>query len=340
MMEESNMSAQKKIRIGTLLRAVTLGVASLAALTAQPAWSQAFPSKPLRMIVPFPAGGITDTVGRVIADKMSKQMGQPFVIDNRGGAGGMIGLDAIIKSDPDGYTMGLMASPTLISGLLNGRDWNVENDFTPIGLNYRQGMLFSLNPTVPELRGVRTGADLVRAVKANPGKINFASIGIGSTGHLIGEIMGDMAGMKWVHVPYKGTAPLVQELIAGQVPLVMVGGASDDPVKYPGRVIVVATSGAKRHPLNPDAPTLAESGFPGLDATTWGAFVGPGKIPAPIAARLAAEYKVAFDNPDMRDKLNAQVLQEYMTPADLARLTREAVQMWGKVIKEKNIKAQ
>ena len=334
------MSAQKNIRIGTLLRAVTLVVSSLMALAAQPAWSQAFPTKPLRMIVPFPPAGIADTVSRVISDKLSKQMGQTVVIDNRAGAGGMIGLEALVKSDPDGYTIGLLASPTMISGMLNGREWNVESDFTPIGLNYRQGILLSLNPNVPVFKGVKNGADLIRAVKANPGKINFATIGVGSTGHLIGEIMKDTAGMNWEHVPYKGTAPLMQELLAGESPLVMLGGASDDPARYPGRVIVVATTGGKRHALAPDAPTLAESGVPGIDATTWGAFVGPAKIPAAVAAKLAAEYKVAFDNPDMRDKLNGQVLQEYMGPSDLARLIRETTQMWGKVIKDKNIKAQ
>ena len=317
-----------------------IALASLLAVAAPPAWSQAYPSKPVRMIVAFPPAGITDTVARMVADKMSKQMGQPFVIDNRAGAGGMIGLEALIKSEPDGYSVGLLASPTLISGMLNGREWNVENDFTPIGLNYRQGILLSLNPTVAELRNVRTGADLVRAVKANPGKVNFATIGVGSTGHLIGEILKDMAGMNWEHVPYKGTAPLMQELLAGQNPLVMMGGASEDPVRFPGRVIVVATTGAKRHALAPDAPTLAESGFPGLDATTWGGFVAPARVPAAVATRLAAEYKVAFDHPETREKLNGQVLQEYLAPAEFGRLIRDVSQQWGKVIKDKNIKAQ
>ena len=333
------MSAQKQLRIGTLLRAATLGVASLVTLAAQPAWSQAFPSKPMRMIVPFAAGGITDVVGRVIAERMAAQLGQPMVVENRAGAGGMIGLDVMLKSEPDGYTIAFLASPTLISGMLNGRIWNPDADFTPLGLNYRQGFLLALNPNMPEFRNVRNITELVRAVKANPGKINFGTIGVGSSGHLVGEMMKNAGGLNWEHVPYKGTAPLLQDVIAGQIPIVLFGAAGDDPAKYPGRIVIIGNSSTRRHPMAPDVSSLTESGFPGIDATTWGGFAGPGRIPGPVAARLTAEYKAAFDRPDTQDKLKFQQL-EGMTPAEFGKLIRDTIQLWGRVIKDNNIKAE
>jgi tripartite-type tricarboxylate transporter receptor subunit TctC len=302
---------------------------------AMQAHAQTFPAKPLRLIVPFPAGGITDSMSRLIGEGMSSNLGQPVIIDNRAGAGGLIGLDALIKSEADGYTIGLLPSPTLISGLLGGREWKPDDEMTSLGLNYRQGILLAINPNAPLLSGVRNAADLVRVVKANPGKINYATIGIGSTGHLMGAIMASAAGLDWVHVPYKGTAPLLQDLLAAQAPLVQMGSSMADQEANPGRVLLIATTANK--PESGVGP-LSAGGFPGLDATTWGGFVGPARLPPAVFARLVIAYKAAFDRPDVNAKAGRFLQQEYMLPADMSRLTRETIALWGKVIRDNNIK--
>jgi tripartite-type tricarboxylate transporter receptor subunit TctC len=307
----------------------------LSLASAQPALSQAYPSRALRLIVPFPAGGTTDIVARFEADALSAQMGQAVVVDNRGGASGLIGADTIIKSAPDGYTLGLLVSPTLISGIFNARDWSPDNDMTPIGLNYRQGILLAINPNQPLLKDVKSGADMVRVIKANPGKVYFGTIGVGTTGHLLGELMKTSNGLQWEHLPYKGAAQLTQDVVAGEQPIVLMGASADDPTRYPGRVLLIATSGATRQA---GVTPLAETGFPGMDATTWGGFIGPGHIPAPVLTKLVSAYKAAFERPDTHEKADKVLTQEYLPPEELGKLIKSTLATWTKVIKDNNIK--
>lgn len=313
----------------------SLAAALIVALAPSAAQAQAYPSKPVRFIVPFPPGGITDVLMRIMAEGMAVKLGQPVVIDNRAGASGLIGVDAIIKSPADGYTIGMLPSPTVIAGLLQGREWNVENDMSSIGLNYRQGILLAINPNAPLLKDVRNAGDLVRVIRANPGKVNYGTIGVGSTGHLLGELMRANNGLQWEHVPYKGTAPLMQDLLAAQNPIVFMGASTNDVDRNPGRLLLIATSGPRRQA---GVLPLAETGFPGIDATTWGGVIAPAKLPPAVQARLVADYKATFDAPEVREKAQKILDQEYMGPAELTQLTRQTIATWGKVIKDNNIK--
>ena len=307
-----------------------------AALSAS-AQGQTFPNKPIRLLVGFPPGGTTDIVSRIVGERMGAQMGQVVIIENKPGATGVIALDVLIKSPSDGYTISFIASPTLISALVNTKDINAERDFSPIGLIYRQGFFISLNPSVPEFKGVNTLGDLIAVVKAHPGKINYATIGVGSTGHLTGELMASRAGLQWTHIPYKGASLLLQEVLSGQAPLVDIGGVVEDARDSQGKIINLAVSSTKRHPLAPNVPTLAESGFPGVDASSWGGLVAPAGVPKAVIGRLVAEYKTAYDNPTVNEKL-VRWIPEYMGPAELNDLMKQTIQTWGKVIKDVGMK--
>jgi len=323
----------------TLLAAslITLGaVCPLAAPTTVSA--QAYPSKPLRLITGFTPGGVADLLSRAIAERMSVTLGQSVVVESRPGAGGLIGHDAIVKAEPDGQTFGLIVSPTLISGMVGGRNWNLDAETAPLGLAYRQGFMIGLNPSVPEFSNVKSMMDLVAAVKANPNKIFYASVSPGSTGHLTGALIGSQMGLKWEHVAYKGMQGPLQELVAGRTPLVMFGVAVEDPQKFPGKVIHLASSALKRNPTTPSVPTLSESGFPGMDASTWAGFFAPVGIPKPVMDRMVAEYRAAYDHPDTHKRLGASLVMEYMPPAEFMTLMKQTVATWGRVIKEQNIK--
>jgi len=317
-----------------LTRALAVAAFALGTLAALPAAAQEFPTRPIRIVIGAPAGEAIDVIFRLFADKMGAQLGQSLFIDNRPGAAGMIGLDAIINSAPDGYTIGLLQSPTLISGLFNGREWKPDQEMTPIALDYRQGVLLSINPNVAIFKDVKGPADLVRVVKANPGKVNFGTIGPGSTGHLVGELMKNRAGLKWEHIAYKGGVPLIQAVAAGSDPIVGIGTSLQDVDKNPGRVVVVATSaGRAQGPYRP----LAEAGFPEIDATTWGGMVGPARMPAAIQNRILTAYKAAYDSPDVAERAGKILIQEYMAPPEFGQLIRSHIANWGKVIKENNI---
>lgn len=301
-------------------------------------FAQAYPSRPIRLITGFTAGGVADLVSRAIAERMSVAIGQPVVVESRPGASGLIGHDAIVKAEPDGYTIGLIVSPSLIGGMVNGRAWNLEKEMAPLGLAYRQGFMIGLNPTVPEFRNVRNMIDLVAVVKAHPGKIFYASVSPGSTGHLTGALIGSQMGLQWEHVAYKGMQGPLLEVVSGRTPMVMFGTAVEDPEKFPGKVINIASSALKRNPTTPDIPTLSESGFPGLDASTWAGFFAPVGIPRPVMDRLVAAYKAAWEHPDTQARLSKSLVLEYLPPAEFMTLMKDTVSTWGRIIREQNIK--
>lgn len=315
--------------------------ASLASTLGAPrvASAQTFPSRPIRLITGYTPGGVADLLSRAIAERMSITLGQPVVVDSRPGASGLIGHDAIVKAEPDGHTFGLIVSPLLIAGMVNGRSWNLDAEVAPLGLAYRQGYMIGLNPTVPEFRNVRTMMDLVAAVKANPEKIFYASISAGSTGHLTGALIGAQMGLKWEHVSYKGMQGPLLEVVSGRTPLVMFGTAVEDPEKFPGKVINIASSALKRNPTTPNVPTLAESGFPGLDASTWAGFFAPVGVPRPVMDRLVAEYKAAWEHPDTQARLGKSLVLEYLPPAEFMTVMKGTVSTWGPVIKKLDLKS-
>lgn len=314
--------------------------ASLATALGAPlvASAQTFPTRPIKLITGFTPGGVADQVSRAIAERMAITLGQPVVVDSRPGASGLIGHDAIVKADPDGYTIGLIVSPVLIAGIFNGRTWNLDAEMAPLGMAYRQGFMIGLNPTVPEFQGVKTMRDVVAVVKANPEKIFYASVSTGSTGHLTGALIGAQMGLKWEHVAYKGMQGPLMEVVSGRTPLVMFGTAVEDPDKFPGKVVNIASSAIKRNPTTPNIPTLDETGFPGLDASTWAGFFAPVGIPKPIMDRLVAAYKAAWEHPDTQARLGKSLVLEYAAPAEFMGIMKQTASTWGKVIKEQNLK--
>lgn len=314
--------------------------ASLATALGAPlvASAQTFPTRPIRLITGFTPGGVADQVSRAIAERMAITLGQPVVVDSRPGASGLIGHDAIVKADPDGYTIGLIVSPVLIAGIFNGRNWNLDAEMAPLGMAYRQGFMIGLNPTVPEFQGVKTMRDVVAVAKANPEKIFYASVSTGSTGHLTGALIGAQMGLKWEHVAYKGMQGPLLEVVSGRTPLVMFGTAVEDPDKFPGKVLNIASSAIKRNPTSPNIPTLDETGFPGLDASTWAGFFAPVGIPKPIMDRLVAAYKAAWEHPDTQARLGKSLVLEYAAPAEFMGIMKQTAATWGKVIKEQNLK--
>jgi tripartite-type tricarboxylate transporter receptor subunit TctC len=297
--------------------------------------AQTFPVKPIRLLVGTPAGGPLDIVVRRAADKMSAPLGQAVVVENRPGASGIIAVDAVIKSPADGYTVGVLVSPALINGLVNGREWKPAEEFTPIGLNYQQGILMAVNPAVPLFNNVKNAIDLVRVIRANPGKIKYATAGPTGTGNLAGLMMNSAAGLQWENVPYKGGAQMIQDLVAGDYPIVAMGATVQDAASYPGRLLLVATTGPR-----PQAGVLplSDQGFPNIHETTWGGIVGPGRLPESAAERLSGAYRTAMTDSDYLEKVAKILDQEYLPPAEFGQMIKESIARWQKLIKDNNIK--
>jgi tripartite-type tricarboxylate transporter receptor subunit TctC len=294
-----------------------------------------FPTKPIRLLLGSPAGGPLDLVTRLVAERMAAPLGQPVIVENRVGASGIIAVDAAIKSPADGYNVVMLTSPALLNGILNGREWKPAEEFTPIGLNYQQGILMGVNPTHPLFRDVKNAADLVRVVKANPGKVNYATAGPTGTGNIAGLMMTSGAGLKWENVAYKGGADMVRDLLAGENPIVAMGPTVQDAANNPGRLLLIAnTSGRVQAGIRP----LAEQGFPNIKVTTWGGVVGPGQLPAPIAERLTGVYRSAVTDAAFIEKMAKILEQEYLPPAEFARMIQDTIALYQKLIRENNLK--
>jgi tripartite-type tricarboxylate transporter receptor subunit TctC len=313
--------------------------AALAALLiAAAALAQPFPSKPMKLVVPYPPGGVTDILGRALGQLLSDSMGQPVVIDNRPGAGGAIGSEAIARSAPDGYTFGLGASSThVLNPLLYKLNYDPIRDFTPIGLIASTPLVVVVPPAMP----VASMADLVAWIKANPGKASYGSYGNASLAHLAGELLKSMAGLDMVHIPYKGSAPLQAELMAGQITL-GVSDMSAMPHVRSGRLKAIALTAPKRNPAFPEIPAIAETqGLAGFAAIGWFALYGPAGIPGPVVERLAAALTAAVNGAELRGRLTALGLDPGgSTPEGLLALMRSEREKWLKVIADAKIKVE
>ena len=301
------------------------------------AHAQDFPTKPIKLIVPFPAGGPNDIIARVVASKMSELMGQPVVIDNRGGAGGMIGTDAVAKAEPDGYTIAITSAGALaISKSLQEKvPYDSLKDLKPV----------TLVAKVPELLVVATNVpassmkELLALAKSKPGKLNFASTGLGSMPHLAGELFKISAGIDIVHVPYKGAAPAVNDILGQQVDMVFL----DIPVLLPqvqsGKVRPIAIGSRERVPSLSDVPTTAEVGLPQVEAENWYGMVAPAATPPAVIAKLHKVTVDAINNPEVKDKLSSQgAILVGNTPEEFAAYIQSEIDKWGKVAKAANIK--
>jgi tripartite-type tricarboxylate transporter receptor subunit TctC len=314
-------------------------IAALACAVAAPgvALAQAWPTKPVRIVVPFPPGGSTDQVARILAAYLSPALGQQVIIDNRGGASGSIGAGIVAKAPPDGYTF-LVSFDTQATNqaLIPSLPFDAKKDFAPVTLIGTAPMMIAAHNSQP----YQSYADVVKAAKAKPDGLTYGTIGTGSLGHLAMVQLQGLGGYKVTHVPYKGGGPLMQDAIANHVPLVIGSAFVVSPHVKSGALRPLAVTSAKRDPTFPNVPTLAEQGFPGYHAEAWWGMFAPAGTPQAIIDRMNAEVVKVLKNPEARDKLSAQGMDLVgSSPADLAKFFGGESDRWAKVIRDNNIKA-
>ncbi len=317
------------------------GIAVLLAASASWAGAQNFPTKSLRMIIHFPPGGPTDIVGRALAQKLSEAWKQQVVVENRPGAGGVIGIEAVLRAPADGYTLlfGTSGSLALAPALTPKLPYNVFTDLAPITLAVINPQILVVHPSLP----VRSVQDLIKLAKSKPGQINYGSVGPGSPQHMGMELLKSMAGINLVHIPYKGTAPAMAELIAGQISAMFNSMPSVLPQIAAGRLRGIAVGSAKRSPAAPDIPTVAESSpiLKGFQYVTWYALLAPAATPKDVIAKINAESVKILSHPEMVQRLSSQGAEPAPgTPEELGRFMREEFEDWKKVIKAANIKLE
>ena len=311
----------------------TLLLCALAVATR--AHAQAWPSKPLRLIVPYTAAGSTDQLSRALAQRLGDALGQPVLVENRPGANTIIGAEAAAKSEPDGYTlfMGSSGSLAVNPSLYAKLPYDPARDFSLVTLTASSPLVLVLHPSVP-VNSVKELADYARA---NPGKLNFASVGNGNPLHLAGELFKAMAGVQLTHVPYKGSAPALTDLLAGQVQLMFDTPITSMPHVRSGNLKAFAVTSAKRSAALPELPTIAELGYPGYDAGIWFGVVVRKGTPAPVISKLNAELRKILDNAELRAKFGAQSLDLMSsTPEEFNAFLAAEVAKWRKVIVDSN----
>jgi tripartite-type tricarboxylate transporter receptor subunit TctC len=296
-----------------------------------------YPNKPLRLIVPFPPGGSTDIVGRIVALRLSEKLGQPIVVDNRGGAGGTIGTDAAAKAAPDGYTLavGTTSTHAVAPGAYSKLGYDPVKDFAPVSLVAVTPYLLVVNAQVP----ANSLKEFVTLAKSQPGKLNYASAGAGSTTHLAMEMLKDVAAINVVHIPYKGNGPAEVAVLAGEVQAIFGSMPALLAQVKAGKLRPLAVGTARRSPAVPDVPTVAELGYPGFEAALWLGIVAPAGTPARAIERLARELNGIVATPAFReamDKNGAEPISN--TPEQFATLIRQEAERYGKVVKALGIK--
>jgi tripartite-type tricarboxylate transporter receptor subunit TctC len=309
----------------------------LAPFTA-PARAQSFPSRPMRMIIPFPPSGSTDIIGRTVAERLAASLGQPMVAENRAGATGAIGLEALARSAPDGHTIGLgtigsvAINPVVVAKL----PWDPQRDLAPIGMVGATPFALLVNNEVP----VKDLAGLIALARSKPGAIAYASGGIGGSQHLATALLEDMTGITMHHVPYKGSGPALTDLVGGQVQLLIEPAVSAAPHVRAGRVRALALTGAKRSPAFPGVPTVAET-VPGYEAAAWFAIFAPAGVPAEIVARLSSGLNDVLRGPETIERFaQAGVEVTASTPEQLRDTLRSEIDRWGRLVKKLNIQPQ
>ena len=313
-----------------LLAAALLGAAAFAGVAMA---QQDYPNKPVRIVVPFPAGGTTDILTRAISQKLSEDWKQPVVVDNRAGAGGNIGADLVAKSTPDGYTllMGAVATHAINPTLYSKIPYDPVKDFAPVALVAQVPNILVVNPAVP----ATTVRELIDLARAKPGYLNFGSGSTGSTGHLAGELFKAMAGVQMVHIPYKGTGPELTDLLAGVVRIAFETTPAVLPHVKAGKLRALAVNSLKRTPLLPDLPTMSEAGLSGFEVTSWNGVLAPAGTPKEIVTRLNNEIVKALKMPDVHEKLSGLGADPVgNTPEQFAAFIQAEIKKWAKVIKE------
>jgi tripartite-type tricarboxylate transporter receptor subunit TctC len=313
-----------------------LAATAAAALAPSQAFAQEYPNRPVRIVVPYSAGGASDAPMRVIAQELARQLGQGVVVENKPGQGAMIGGEMVARAAPDGYTLLLASNPHAISANLYDKlGFDPLEDFAPISLFGREPSVLVVHPSFP----AQNLREFIAYTKARPGQVNYASSGNGSAQHLFTAMFESAAGLKMTHVPYRGSAPAVQDVVAGQVPVTMPGLAAMIPHIRERRLRPLATTGATRSPLLPDVPTLAESGFPGFSAYVWSGLMAPKGTPPAVIERLHRELAAAMRTPAVRAFMEKAAIEEIITtPAEMQAFIRQEKERSGKVIREAGVR--
>lgn len=322
-----------------LLRAGVVMLVAAIAITATTASAQApeWPVKPLRLVAPFPPGGTTDQLARILAPGLTQALGQQVLVENRGGGGGSIGTGQVAKSPPDGYSWVVVFDTHAINpSIIPNMPFDTRNDLAPVMLVATGAMVITAHKSQP----YKNLGELLAAARTKPNAVSFGSIGTGSLAHLAMTLMGAQANFQMQHVPYKGGGPLVQDAIAGHVPIAMATTALLSPHIKAGALVPLAVSSSKRDPELPNVPTVAESGVPGFDAQAWWGIFAPAKTPAPIIQRMHQEVAKILKEPAVRDRLTAQGMNLLSAPPDqLARFLDGEMTKWSKVVKDFGIRA-
>ena len=307
--------------------------------TASTSWAQGYPAKPIRLIVPWPPTGTVDILGRTLGQKLSETMGQNFVVDNRAGANGMIGTDMAAKAAPDGYTLLVenVTGETINAALRDKMAFDIHRDLAPISLlAWVPNGIVSL-PSLP----AKNIQELIALAKSQPGKLTYASFGIGSSAHLTFELFKGMTGIDMLHVPYKGGQPAIADLLAGQVSIYIPVLPSVVQLSKAGRLRLLAVTSARRSSAVPDVPTVAESGVPGFEASNWFAFMAPAGTPPDIVSRLNMEAAKALQVADLREKLAGLGFEtQSSTPLELSAFLRKESEKWARVVKASGTRAE
>jgi len=312
--------------------------AVLATMLALGAAAQSWPSKPIHFIVPYPAGGPLDTVARLLGQKVGERLKQPIVVENKPGAGGNIGADFVAKAPPDGYTilMGAVATHAINPSLYPSIPYDAQRDFAPVTQVASTPNVLVVNPAVP----AKTVAELVAYARKNPGKLNFGSGSTGSAGHLAGELMKSLAGIDMTHVPYKGAAAAMQDLLAGRLDLMFDNLASAQSQIRAGTVRALAVTTARRAALAPDIPTLVEAGLPGFDVNTWFGVFAPAATPPAVVQRLHDEFAAVLATAEVKDRMLALGAEPVAsTPAEFGDYVQAEARKYARLVKASGAKA-
>jgi tripartite-type tricarboxylate transporter receptor subunit TctC len=306
------------------------------ALAATPTLAQQYPVKPIRYISPYPAGGGNDTLLRILADKVGEQMGQRIIVDNRPGANTIVGTELMVKSPPDGYTFLLIPNTFATNPAFYPKlPYDTAKDVAPVAQVAQSPQMIVAHPSFP----AKTLKELLAMARAKPGTLTYGTSGNGSIGHLAGLLLTSMTGVQLTHVAYNGTAPAVNELVGGHIPLMVSSMISTLPQVRSGKLKIIALTTAQRAKALPDVPTIAESGVPGYDATLWYGILAPARTPEALVKRMNAELGTALKSPDVVDKLSTQAVEpRHTSPEQFAALIRNELGKWDKVIRTSGVK--